>query len=147
MEPYILLLIIPAFCVLFLIVWMSVVFLTSRISGWGSLAKQYPGADQPEGPFFNWHSARFGLMGAYNHCLKIGVSRQGIFLQPAIPFRVGHDPILIPWDALDGFKLGRTLFWPYAKIAIARKSGGRPYTITLFGQALCKELERQFHLK
>jgi len=72
------------------------------ISGWRSLAKRYP-ADRDPGPRLGrllWGSLQTGIFSRYNHCIVWSPHEQGLRLAPWFFLRIGHPPILLPWEGL-----------------------------------------------
>lgn len=78
--------------------WCTVSLVLSA-GGWRQLSKSFPARDQPSGKRFFGESAKVGLV-AYNRCLTIYTSPEGIYLSVFLPFRLGHPPLFIPWDAM-----------------------------------------------
>jgi hypothetical protein len=71
----------------------------SVTGGWYRLGKNYPALKPPSGERF------FGLSGSvgmthYGHCLRAYCSPDGLYLSVFWPFRLGHPPLFIPWDAI-----------------------------------------------
>jgi hypothetical protein len=82
---------------LFAAFWCGVVYLLSHLGGWAQLALKFRAHDLPNGQRFGWQSARIGRT-RYNNALTIFTSKQGLYLQPFILFRLAHPPLLIPWS-------------------------------------------------
>ena len=100
--------------------WCFVVWLLSRFSGWGGLARKYESNRRFEGDIRRWQSARIGGV-KYNHVITLTQMEDGLGITPMPLFSAGHVPLLIPWKAIsyegrkqvffmtvDVFQLGET---------------------------------------
>jgi hypothetical protein len=87
----ILVLLFPAF-------WCFISWNISRASGWQQLAKAYPAGTPPKGAKFKVN----GLIGnqKYSGNLLVHVSEDGFFLSATLPVSFGHEPLFIPWSAV-----------------------------------------------
>ena len=92
---------IAGFAIGFPLFWMAIVYLVSRMSGWAALAKQFAYDGPAEGEEFNFCSARIRLFSNYGNCLKVSLSSAGIHIRTMIFFRIGHEPLRIPWTAVE----------------------------------------------
>lgn len=92
-------LVLGLFVVVFPTIWCGVVLLLAWIGGWHALAKAYPARIAPHGHAFPSVSGRVGIV-SYRHTLSVHVAPEGLFLSTAIFFRIGHPPLLIPWQAI-----------------------------------------------
>ena len=90
LPPYLFLLLIP-------FAWCGISWLLSRISGWHRLAARYRRLETIEGESASLRTGRIGPVN-YHSCLKFQVNDQGLGIQVAPLFRVGHPPLFIPWD-------------------------------------------------
>jgi hypothetical protein len=91
---------IAGFLIVFPVFWCFIVFLISRIGGWGRLAKRYSAGDrQPSGESQRLGS---GLVGAsrYRGVLTIHQNDDGFFLEVSPLFRIGHPRLFIPWSEI-----------------------------------------------
>jgi hypothetical protein len=93
--------VVAAFCVVPLFI--------SRLSGWALLAHRFRAAEPFYGESWDWQSGRFRGWCGYNRCLQIGASPAGLFLAVALPFRLFHPSLMIPWCEIE-VETGRTLF-------------------------------------
>jgi hypothetical protein len=106
-TPYIAL-----FPVFFLGGWCAVCYLCSAVSGWRRLASSLPARGQPLGRRFSMEGGMVGQI-TYSGCLTIYSSADGLYLSVWWPFRVGHPPVFIPWDAIrNATTLPRRFLWP-----------------------------------
>jgi hypothetical protein len=142
-ETSLVILIIPVFIVCFGMFWSLIVLLISRLAGWAKLARQYPARGPATGRTFAMRSARFGLLGSYRNCLTVTLSLAGIHMQPMIVFRIGHDPILIPWNAVVGLSRRDLMFSPGAQLKVRDAETSGVKEITFYGGALVEALEAQ----
>jgi hypothetical protein len=86
----------------FLIIWVSIVNYVGSVSGWKTLAKNYPnnaqitsGQKTPVGfAMFNTTNYRGGA-------LSLEALPEGLRLTALSIFKIGHPPILIPWSELE----------------------------------------------
>ncbi len=77
---------------------IGTLLLISRISGWASLAERYQYSDLFDGKRWWFQSAQMRWLMGYNNCLIVGANRKGLYLGVIWPFRIGHPPLLIPWN-------------------------------------------------
>ncbi len=133
-------LIVVIFFVAFPLFWVGMVFLISRLSGWGRLARSFAAERPVSGDVFNWCSARFGLFTNYSHCLTITVADDAIHMQPLALFKFGHAPLLIPRRAVT-YRRSSFFFMPRSELQIRTSDGAWPLRITLYGKRLTDRLE------
>lgn len=122
------------FFLLFGASWFLVVHGGAKMSGWRSLSKLFPpkGRVRARGTRFSSLSLGGGLMPMhYASCTSIGVDGQGILLSVFFPFRAGHPPIEIPWDAVSGCVRERFLLTMSTTIHLK----GVPWPIKIHGKA------------
>ena len=96
----------------FPVIWVSILLLLSHIGGWARLAKCYiDNGDEPG----DTHRMRSGYVGLVNYrsCLNLRVCKSGLRLSVLFPFRVGHPPLLIPWDHFHSIAEKRVFFIPF----------------------------------
>lgn len=58
----------------------------------------------------------------YNNCLTIGSSSQGLYLAVLFFFRVGHPPLLVPWQDIS-VRMGKTLWWKWTEFRFRQAPG------------------------
>lgn len=128
--------------VAFLLFWSLVVTLVSRLSGWQRLATDYEAVDEPSGTTFGWQSLRFGSFSNYSRVINITPSSEGLHLQPILMYRMGHKPLLIPWDAIE-FKQVETIgFIWWCSAEISPKYGGKPTKVTFHRKNVITALQK-----
>ena len=92
------LIVLPAFAILFVTIWSGVSLLLSVLGGWRSLGHTFPDRQQDtSGELLPWRSARIGLV-RYKGCLSMRATTQGLHTAPVPFFRTGHPPLFIPWS-------------------------------------------------
>ena len=89
--------------------WCAISLLLSTLGGWRRLAESFPAKDQPSGRHFFMQSGKVGLVN-YGSCLTIYIAPNGFYLSVWFPFRLGHPPLFIPWDAVCNATI-RRFFW------------------------------------
>jgi len=139
-ETGLIFLIVPGFFVCFGLFWSFIVFLIAHLGGWTGLARAYPATEPPQGRSWTWTSARFGLVTSYRNSLNVTVSDTGLYLRPVFIFRVGHKPMLIPWNAIMAAQRSDLFFTSALRLDIRDGSGGTR-RITFYGKPLAEELE------
>jgi hypothetical protein len=116
--PVPLLLLIPvAFAVVFPLFWCGVCLLLSFIGGWRRLARRYATDRPPTGTAFHGLHAGVGLV-SYKGCLDAHVAPEGLYLEVAWPFRVGHPRLLVPWDAIHDLQERQLLRFQYTSFSV-----------------------------
>jgi hypothetical protein len=99
-SPFLIPLIFTSFVIFFPILWLGITALISVISGYGALARKYPGQPQlPPGAWTN-QTGSFGTS-RYKKTLTIGVTPEGLFLWVMFLFRFQHPPIFVPWNEVE----------------------------------------------
>lgn len=109
-ETTTLIFIIFGFFVIFPLFWSAIVFLISRIGGWGSIAEAYPYREPLIVKCFPLQSAILRFRSNYNAVLKICADEQGLYFSVMFLFRPGHAPFFVPWEEIQGTKKQYFLF-------------------------------------
>jgi hypothetical protein len=93
-----------AFPVVFAGIWAGISYLMSRLSGWRSLAERYRTGGAPDGERLTWTSGQLGGV-SFRSCLNLALGPSGLFIAPALPFRLFMPPLLVPWNEVrfEGF--------------------------------------------
>lgn len=94
---------VPLFLAVFAGFWCLVVLLISQMSGWQTLARNFPATYKPQGQFFGMESIIMNTA-RYKGAVTIGATDSGLYLAPLAIFGIGHPPLLIPWNALRAFR-------------------------------------------
>ena len=124
----------------FVAFWYLVVYLISRLGGWASLAQDFSATTPLSGETFSWTSGKVYFFSNYNNSLIATVSRKGLHVVPWMAFRIGHEPIFIPWHKVRGIIQGTYFFRPYTHLAMMTPSGEK--SITLYGRRLAESIAR-----
>jgi hypothetical protein len=82
----------------FLVFWPLLCLLIAKLGGWAGVAKRYAARRWPEGAHFTGQSLQIAPATNYGGCVRVTFSREGLWLAPIWLFRLGHRPLLIPWD-------------------------------------------------
>lgn len=96
------------FLFFFVGLWLTVLFLLTKLSGWDKLAEVYGDRQPFQGKVFHFCSAYIGSV-HYKSVINIGVSEAGLYLNPLMIFRLSYPPVLIPWNQINGFE--EKSFW------------------------------------
>ena len=126
----------------FVAFWAFVVTIVGRFSGWHRLAQDFEATRQPNGQTLGWKSMRFGFSGNYNGTVNITPSFEGLHLQTVLPFRVGHKPLLIPWEYITLGEPQSVLLGKSISAEIAPKYGGSATKISFYGQNVIDALQK-----
>ncbi|HTR40846.1 MAG TPA: hypothetical protein VMH87_04460 [Pseudomonadales bacterium] len=94
---------------LFVGMWCFVSLAISMLGGWRRLAESFPARGEPSGKQFSMQGGKVGQAN-YSGCLTIYSSPEGLYLSIMFPFRLGHPPLFIPWDAIHNVKTRRFLW-------------------------------------
>jgi hypothetical protein len=78
--------------------WMGIALALAHLGGWRSLAREYRASSGFAGRRFHFQSGRFGGWVGYNSSLTAGSDVFGLHLSVWSIFRMGHPPLLIPWQ-------------------------------------------------
>jgi hypothetical protein len=89
--------VIPGFFLLFLVIWIMVSILISRLSGWGRLAVHYRREGTFHGRIWRFQSISMRKGMGYNNAVNVGASPNGLYLSPVLIFKPGHMPLFVRW--------------------------------------------------
>ncbi len=98
----------PLFPLFFVALWIFVCFVVS-LAGWRTLAPHFRAIVKPDGQNLPMQGAEIG-MAQYNGCLSVVIAETGLWMQPWLPFRAFHPPLLLPWRAFESAKVEKR-FW------------------------------------
>lgn len=90
----------PFFPFVFILFWLVISLVISRMGGWSALAKRYRLEDSFDGERMRFRSGQMRYAMSYNNCLTIGADRRGLYLAVFFFFRLGHPPLFIPWSEI-----------------------------------------------
>jgi len=82
---------------LFLIGWPFCCWAIAQFGGWSKLANRYPDETFESGRTFYFCSGHVG-QASYGMVLTLEVCESGLRMSVALPFRIGHPPVFIPWS-------------------------------------------------
>jgi hypothetical protein len=118
------------FPVFFVAMWVFVTFLISRLGGWSRLTPHYQAHFPFSGKRWSMRSGRMGWAN-YNGCLTVGGNFEGMYLAVFPLFRVGHPPLLIPWDEITT-STSKSFWFTYTDFTFSRApSPGDPFTVVV----------------
>ncbi|MBK9736981.1 MAG: hypothetical protein IPO92_19330 [Saprospiraceae bacterium] len=111
------------FCIIFPLIWGSVLLILSRYSGWSSLVNIYSATSTPDELM-----ECSGIIGGVNYTstLRYSVEDEGLYLKPTFFFVIGHQPLFIPWHAIDNYSNGRFLLMYKSKFNV----NGTPFYLS-----------------
>jgi len=98
------------FPVFFVGLWCFICFILSRLGGWYALGRRFRSDRVPDGEALRWQSAQLGGFCNYNRCLNMVISKEGLHLRIWPAFRLGHPPLLIPWEEIQHHRMKRVLW-------------------------------------
>lgn len=88
-----------AFLIGFPLLWVAVMFVLSRLSGWNALARRYEAPQPFSGEVVRRCSGTLGWVG-YNNSLVLGANEQGLYVAVPRIFAIGHPALLVPWSEI-----------------------------------------------
>ncbi|WP_420645611.1 hypothetical protein [Candidatus Leptofilum sp.] len=103
-------LIILGFFIIFPLFWSIIVFLISRLGGWGSMAESYTHHEPHAAECFPLQSAILRLSSSYRNVVKICADEEGVYFSVMFLFRPGHPPFFVPWGEISGIKKNYFLY-------------------------------------
>jgi hypothetical protein len=113
--------------------WLAVLAILARVSGWRSLGEQFATRTAPEGRRFRFVSATLGAARRpirYRNCLHIVVGEDGLFVRVTFPLNFQSPPLFLPWGNVESVSEKRLFF---ARTVTFRFWGHWP-AVTLSGQ-------------
>ena len=121
--------------------WCFVCWLISMQSGWKALASRFRSSHKP---FCNVASMQSGFLNSarYNGVLGVGVCDEGLYLAVLFFFRVGHPPLLIPWNELSQFKESK-MMWLTLYTTTIEIERFKKVTIGFYDRALVEQIEEK----
>lgn len=124
----------------FILFWCLIVYLISRLGGWASLAEDFAAQNPPSGETFSWTSGKVSFFSNYSNSLVATVSKAGLHVAPWALFRIGHQPIFIPWHRMRGIIQSKIFFQSYTHLSMMTPNGEK--SITLYGGKLAESIAR-----
>jgi hypothetical protein len=81
-------------------VWLALMFLMPRLTGWHALAELYPVPAPFMGKPHRFQTVWMRWGSHYGNGVTFGANAQGLYLSVLILLRIGHPPIFIPWSEI-----------------------------------------------
>lgn len=91
------------------------------VGGWQRLTEKYRSRQDFRGKIHSFVSGSFGWV-RYRSALRVGWSEEGIFFSVFFLSRVGHDPLLIPWEVIQKAELKKGFFGPALYLHIEQEN-------------------------
>ena len=106
MNPAIATVLVLGIPVLFVLFWVGIVTLLSRVGGWARLARHYRTFESFGGEPIRF---QFGYLGfvRYKGTLTFGAEAKGLYIATLVLFRPGHPPLVVPWGQLSAEPSGK----------------------------------------
>lgn len=104
--------------------WCFLSWLLSRLSGWSLLARRYPSPEKVLGESAYLRTGRIGAIN-YHSCLRFCVNDDGLRISVALPLRLAHPPLFIPWDQLHHISADPILYSHKVKVSIGQPTIAR----------------------
>lgn len=95
--------------IFFVVGWIVVLLMISRITGWSRLAEKYRTYKKPDFKLLRLVQVNWGSPLMAGNIYTLGSSYKGLYLAVLFPFRIGHPPLLIPWRDIKAKKEKRLM--------------------------------------
>ncbi len=107
----------------FVLLWILSGHGVAYMSGWKRLAGKFQAPHPYSGTkIFIWHAV-MNALSRYDNVLYIGVDAEGLHLRTSILLRIGHRPLLIPWNEISIEPESRVLFFiPVTVLLLGREA-------------------------
>lgn len=93
------------FVIVFSLLWAVFSFLSSKYGGWAELSEKYPSIKQDTNvTYFDMSISIFNaeeLLFTSENTIKIGTSKNGIFMRPKFLFSIGKKAVFIPKSEIE----------------------------------------------
>lgn len=108
-----------AFLVLIPVAWVCLSLLMARLSGWSLLAKRYRiGRDEDVlGEAGRFRTCQLGAI-QYHSATHFVVTERGLAVSVALPLRLGHPRLLVPWSEMHRIESDGRLYSQRIKMSI-----------------------------
>jgi hypothetical protein len=111
------------FAGLFVALWAGI-SLGIAGSGWRAFAQRYPTTVVPAGPVYTARSASFRkLLAGYRNVVRVAFLPEGIHFSVMFPFRLGHQPFLLPWASVTRGERKQVLLATCYELEISDEAG------------------------
>ncbi len=121
-EGALALLVIPAFFLVFPLMWAGVILLLSGLSGWQGLAQRYRSPTGAPAQCQSFVSGGLGLV-SYRNTLELSASPEHLYLGVFALFRVGHPWLAIPWSDVADAGQGQLLWVRLRRLELGPPGG------------------------
>jgi hypothetical protein len=132
------------FFVLLPFIWILIVSLVARLSGWRELAEAYPPPTDFTGQRFRFQSASFRWGSNYTGIVQIGADPQGLTLSVFFLFRPGHPSLFIPWGDIRVESQGGLI--PALRLRFSRKPAIPCVISRMLGERLARMSNGRFRV-
>jgi hypothetical protein len=103
------------------LLWLAVILITPRLSGWNKLASLSRAPGPPSGERFPFEFGKIGSV-YFWYCITLYRAPQGIYPSPSRIFLFGQPPLLIPWSELRNPREKRLFFSPMQEFDVGSPS-------------------------
>jgi hypothetical protein len=120
------------FVPLFIVFWLFVSAVFSRVAGWRSLGRQFAASAAPGGQGFRFVSGSVGSVHwpvRYRNCLHVVVGEAGLYARPMFPFGFQSPALLLPWAAVESMSEKQS----FTNRAVTFRFRGHWPVVTLLG--------------
>jgi len=85
------------FAIFFLVFWLLLNFIVSRLTGWARIASHYRNAGGITCKVWRFQTiaTRWGM--GYKGGTNVGADSRGLYISFGFLFRFGHPPLFVPW--------------------------------------------------
>lgn len=83
-----------------ILLWMGIIWLVGRISGWARLAESYRAQLPTSGQHWSFQTAYMRFWSHYGSCLTFAADPHGLGISIFLLLRIGHPSLFIPWDEI-----------------------------------------------
>lgn len=106
----------------FALLWVGVIAIIAQF-GWGRFARWYAaGISTPAGaPDLRWQTLRMGTWpwaANYGNCVNAWLRDDGLYLRPALPFRMFHPTLRLRWGDFKSVEPGKLLWRPRVQLRV-----------------------------
>ena len=85
------------FAIFFLVLWLLLNLIISRLTGWARMAAHYPVIGAFTGKIWRFQTITTRRGMGYKGSANVGADSRGLHLSLFFIFRFGHPPLFVPW--------------------------------------------------
>jgi hypothetical protein len=85
------------FALFFLVLWVLMNLIISRLTGWARMAAHYPYVGGFTGKIWRFQTVTTRRGMGYKGNVSVGADSRGLYLSMFALFRFGHRPLFVPW--------------------------------------------------